>query len=56
MGRDENRKQIFRTMTWFPIDGLTAAKAKKAAQLAADLWEQELKLSFSQESETTEQA
>ena len=56
VGRDENKKQVFRTMTWYPPDGMTAAKLKKAAQVAADQWEQDVKQAFLIERQTTSQA
>jgi len=43
LGRDEKGKQIFRCTTWFPEEKLPPTKTRKAAQLAADLWERELK-------------
>ena len=43
LGRDENRKQIVRCMTWIPPEGLSGAKRTRAAQKAADQWEKELK-------------
>ena len=41
VGRDEMGKQIFRSTTWIVPDGLTPARAAKAAQRAAVLWERE---------------
>lgn len=46
VGRDENGKQIFRSMTWSVPDGLTPAKAAKAAQRAAVLWEREVQADY----------
>ena len=51
-GRDENNKQVFRCMTWYPQPEMTATKSKKAAQTAADKFEQEVKEKFKQEQET----
>ena len=56
LGRDENQKQIFRTMRWYPPDGLTAAKIKKAAQVAADAWERETNRAYLLEQQTARQA
>jgi len=42
-------------MTWYPPDGMTNSKIKKAAQLAADVWEQDVRQSFNQEHETETQ-
>lgn len=43
LGRDENGKQIRKYTTWTPPEGMTPAKAKKAAEAAAAVWEQELR-------------
>ena len=43
IGRDENNKQIFKTTVWQASPDLTPAKAKKAAEIAAFEWEQEIK-------------
>ncbi len=43
LGRDVQGKQIRKTTTWTPPEGLTPAKAKKAAEAAAAVWEQELR-------------
>lgn len=49
LGRDRNKKQIVRCTTWTPPDGLTPAKEVKAAERAADAWEQEVKAAFQEE-------
>ena len=41
LGRDAAGKQIRKYLTWTPPEGLTPAKAKKAAERAADAWEQD---------------
>lgn len=41
--RDANGKQVRRYCTWIPPAGLTPAKARKAAERAADAWEQEVR-------------
>ena len=46
VGRDEMGKQIFRSTTWIVPDGLTPAKAAKAAQRAAVLWEREVQADY----------
>lgn len=46
VGRDEMGKQIFRSMTWNVPDGLTPARAAKAAQRAAVLWEKEVQADY----------
>ena len=51
LGRDANDKQIRRYTTWEIPDGLTPAKAKKAAERAADVWEQEVKAEHQKEKE-----
>lgn len=49
--RDANGKQLRRHITWTPPAGLTPAKMKKAAERAADEWENELRLEFQKEKE-----
>ena len=44
--RDTQGKQIRRYTTWTPPEGLTPTKAKKAAERAADAWEQEVKAEY----------
>lgn len=44
--RDEQGKQIRRYCTWIPPEGLTPAKARRAAERAADMWEQEIKVEY----------
>ena len=44
--RDIRGKQIREYTTWKPDDGLTPAKAKKAAERAADAWEQEVRAEY----------
>lgn len=46
VGRDEMGKQIFRSMTWNVPDELTPARAAKAAQKAAVLWEREVQADY----------
>ena len=46
VGRDANNKQIRRFTTWTPPEGMTPAKARKAASRAADAWEQEVKAEY----------
>ena len=41
--RDVNNKQVRRYTTWTPPEGLTPAKMKKAAERAADAWEEEIR-------------
>ena len=41
IGRDAQKKQIRRFKTWTPPEGVSSAKARKAAERAADAWEQE---------------
>ena len=40
LGRGAHGKQIRRYCTWFPPEGLTPSKTKKAAEQAAEAWEQ----------------
>lgn len=42
LGRDCNRKQIRKYTTWPIPPDTSTAEAKKAAERAADIWEQEL--------------
>ena len=42
LGRERSGKQIRKYTTWQVPPGMTPAKAKKAAERAADLWEQSL--------------
>lgn len=51
LGRDANNKQIRRYTTWEVPEGLTAAKAKKAAERAADVWERETRGEYQKEKE-----
>lgn len=46
VGRDANNKQIRRFTTWTLPEGMTPAKARKAASRAADAWEQEVKAEY----------
>lgn len=47
--RDAQGKQIRRYTTWTPPEGLTPAKAKKAAERAADAWEDETRRAYQEE-------
>ena len=47
--KDMQDKQIRRYTTWTPPDGLTPSKALKAAERAADIWEQEVKAEYLKE-------
>lgn len=49
--RDVRGKQIRRYSTWVPPEGLTPAKARKAAERAADEWEQAVKAEYQKEKE-----
>ena len=51
LGRDANTKQIRRCTTWEVPEGLTPAKAKKAAERAADAWERETREEYQKEKE-----
>jgi integrase len=51
LGRDETGKRAFKCKTWQPPEGLTLAKARKAAEIAAALFEQEVR----EETETAAQ-
>jgi hypothetical protein len=43
-------------MTWFPPEGLTLAKSRKAAKTAAESWEEEVRRDYLAERETALQA
>lgn len=45
LGRDEHGKQIIKCCTWYPEEGLTKAKSRKAAAAAA-VWEKESKEAY----------
>ena len=49
LGRNETGKQIRRIMTWYPPEDTTPAKSRKAAERAADRWEQEVRAEFKKE-------
>lgn len=51
IGRDAQKKQIRRFKTWTPPEGMSPAKARKAAERAADAWEQEVKSEYLAEQE-----
>lgn len=44
--REENGKQVFRTLTWHIPDGLTPSKAERAAKKAAAEWEKQVKTEY----------
>jgi len=44
-------KQIRRYTTWTPPDGLSPAKERRAAERAADAWEQEIKAEYQKQKE-----
>lgn len=46
LARDANGKQVRRFTTWTPAEGLAPSKARKAAERAADAWEQEVKTEY----------
>lgn len=45
-GRDAHGKQIRRYSTWIPTEGLTPSKARKAAEKAADAWEEVMRSEY----------
>ena len=54
LGRDENGKQIFKSTTWYPPSGLTNARSRKAAVIAAEKWEQQVKSGFEPEANNSQ--
>ena len=51
MERDANGKQVRKYTTWTPPADLSPAKAKKAAERAADEWERETRAEYQKEKE-----
>lgn len=51
LGRDANNRQIRRYTTWEIPAGMTPAKAKKAAERAAEDWEQQIRSEYQKEKE-----
>ncbi len=51
LDRDANGRQVRKYMTWPVPDGLTPSKARKAAQRAADEWEQQERKEYQKELE-----
>ncbi len=51
MERDVRGKQVRKYTTWTPSEGLAPAKARKAAERAADAWEQEVRAEYQKEKE-----
>lgn len=51
LDRDATGKQVRKSTTWKPTKGLTPARARKAAQRAAEEWEQELRAEYQKEQE-----
>ncbi|MCI8330426.1 MAG: site-specific integrase [Oscillibacter sp.] len=49
LARDASGKQVRRFTTWTPPEGLAPTKARKAAERAADAWEQEVKAEYEKE-------
>lgn len=46
LGRDARGQQIRRYETWIPTEGMTPSKAKKAAERAAEAWEQQVRAEY----------
>ena len=53
--RDAQGRQVRRYTTWEIPDGLTPARARKAAERAADAWEDEVKAEYQKEKEAKAQ-
>ena len=47
--QDAQGKQVRKYTTWTPPEGLTPAKAKRAAERAAEEWEQETRAEYQKE-------
>ena len=54
LGREDG-KQVFQCMTWTPPDGMTPAKMRKAAERAADDWEQQVREEYQKKQEAAKQ-
>lgn len=55
VGRDEQKKQVIRCTTWIPPQDLTPAKMQRAAERAAEDWEEEVRTEYQKEQEAKEQ-
>ena len=55
LDRDAQGKQIRRYCTWTPEQGVTPSKARKAAERAADAWEQEVRAEYQKQQEAKAQ-
>ena len=53
--RNAQGKQVRRYTTWTPPEGLTPSRARKAAERAADAWEDEIKAAYQKEKEAKAQ-
>ena len=53
--RNAQGKQVRRYTTWIPPEGLTPSRARKAAERAADAWEDEVKAEYQKEKEAKAQ-
>lgn len=53
--RDAQGKQVRKYATWIPPEELTPAKAKEAAERAAESWEETAKAEYQQEKCAAEQ-
>ena len=49
VGRDVHGKQVFRCMTWYIPENLSPSKARKAAEKAANNWEETVRQEFEAE-------
>jgi len=49
LDRDATGKQVRRYKTWAPPEGMAPSKARKAAERAAMVWEQEIKAEYNKE-------
>ena len=46
VGRDENKKQVFRCITWYPDKEMSKSKSRREAKKRASVWEQKAKQEF----------
>ena len=56
LGRDARGKQIRRYSTWIPAEGMTQSKARKTAEKAAEMWEQQIRAEFDKDLRNPERA
>lgn len=56
LGRDEKGKQIRRYKSWYAPEGMSQSKMRKAAEQAAEIWEEEVRKEFEKDLQNPERA